>query len=42
MSADAADEHDHGAERAGHQYGGEHHALSLIDRLGERVEESLH
>jgi 1-acyl-sn-glycerol-3-phosphate acyltransferase len=38
MSADPNDEHEHAA----HHYGGEHHALSLIDHLGERVEQSLH
>lgn len=32
---------DHQAEDDRHHYGGEHHTLSLIDHLGERVEESL-
>ena len=29
-------------EPAGRHYGGDHHRLSLIDRLGERVEQGLH
>ena len=32
---------DRGGELPGRHYGGEHHPLSLIDRLGERVEQGL-
>lgn len=35
------DEPTRSATPEGHHYGGDHHSLSLIDRLGERVEQSF-